>query len=204
MNKWIFRTLLCAIVVIATPIHAAERRGAMLSDPNVTIDFVLNAGYTAGGDDLIETEFTDGDDETIKAGDGMLFGAGLLIKISESAVMQFTANYHLDSISVKNGDASFERYPIEMLLFFNNDKHRVGGGLTAHLSPTAEIDIDGMAKDTFNFNTSFGLILEYDYQLLPSFWLGLRYLHIDYKTESAVSETSVSGNHLGLMAHYAF
>lgn len=181
-------------------IAAAQERDYILKDSHV--DFVFTAGYTNGGDDLIKLKYEDGEKEDIQAGGEALLGAGVVISWANSAELQLMAGYHFDSASAENGDASFERFPIEALLFRRAGRHRFGGGLTVHLSPSAEIDIDGSEKETVNFDAAPGFILEYDYSALENLSLGLRYTYIEYKSEGPFNTTRVDGNHFGLMVHF--
>lgn len=180
----------------------AEESGHPSKDPGV--GFIISAGYTDGGDELISVQFEDGENDKIKAGGKLLIAAGIAFSPSPSTEIQLTIGYHFDNLSASNGDASFERFPIDALLFRRIDRHRIGGGLTIHLSPKAEIDIDGMEREVINFDASPGLVLEYDYQVANQVWAGLRYTHIDYKKDAAFGNIKVNGNHVGLMAQFRF
>lgn len=199
-NIVLFITML--VLISVSTFAAAKERGHLLKDSKV--DFILFAGYTNGGDDLINVEYDDGDRDEVQAGGEALLGGGVVVSWQNQLELQLTAGYHFDSASADNGDASFDRYPLEALVFRRLGQHRIGGGLTLHLSPTAELDIDGFEKETVNFDAAPGLVLEYGYGVLDNVWLGARYTYIEYKSEGYFATSRVDGNHLGLMAYFRF
>lgn len=201
MKKPTLFYLTLALILGVSPAFAGGR--SALVNEDVRTDFIVAAAYTRGGDDLINVQYADGGKEQITAGGEILLGVGVVFINAGKIELQLSANYHFDDVSAKNGDASFERYPIEALIFRRADRYRIGGGLTLHWSPVAEINIDGM-RETVNFDNSFGVVVEYDYKLLDRVWLGLRYTHIDYTVDGPFSGINVDGSHVGLMLNFRF
>lgn len=200
-NVFLSLFLVSVGVLFASGLHAQET----LAEENFSVHPVLSAGFTAGGDTLVQVEFDDGDTDKIKAGGAFFFGLGAeFVSADNKTAIQLTANYHFDSIEAENGEASFERYPIEVILFGQGERNRFGVGLTYHLSPTAQIKRDGQGRDSLKFDNALGLVLEYNYLVGSSVWLGLRYTLIDYKKEYWFDSVSVDGRHVGLMAHIRF
>ncbi|MBQ0758642.1 MAG: outer membrane beta-barrel protein [Gammaproteobacteria bacterium] len=200
MSRSFFNTaLMCCAFFVSFGAQAQES----LMDEDFTVHAVVTGGFTSGGDTLVEVEFDDGDDDELKAGGAYFFGFGAEFESADRKMaVQLSANYHFDSIDAENGEASFERYPIEVIIFGQGERNRFGVGLTAHLSPTAELKMDGFGRDAINFDTAFGLVLEYNYLIGSSLWVGARYTMIDYKKQNAFNKVSVDGNHIGLMVHF--
>lgn len=165
---------------------------------------VVNGAFTEGGDDLVKVQFRNADSEKIKAGGLLMLGGGMVYTPAGGAVsLRLTINYHFDTITAKNGDASFERFPLEALLFFNAAPHRLGVGLSHHLSPEAEFDFDDQSRETVKFDDATGVVVEYGYQVTPQIWLGLRYTTISYDAQDLARE-EVDGDHVGLTASFTF
>lgn len=193
--------LMCLVALWSLGAQAQEPKaeGGFSARPLVT------AGYTSGGDTLVEVEFENGDKDKLKAGGAFLLGFGIeFVSADGELAVQLTANYHFDSINAENGEATFERYPIELVFFDQGEKHRYGAGFTVHLSPTAQVKADGGRRDSLNFDPAVGFLFEYNYLVGKGLWLGLRYTLIDYDTPGSFNSVTVDGNHFGLMAHFRF
>ena len=89
--------------------------------------------------------------------------------------------YHTDAVGDYNDDITFDRYPLELIPFYNFSNHRIGAGLSYHLSP--ELDLKEIGGPKVEFDDALGWLVEYDYSF--SGWendgvvLGVRYLWID-------------------------
>ncbi|MBQ0797065.1 outer membrane beta-barrel protein [Zhongshania sp.] len=195
--------LTSAVVFLLTSLTAFAKTNS--SHPEKPfIRGIVTSAITHGGDDIAKVQFKNADSEKIKAGDLLMIGGGILISPPQSLFsVQLTVNYYFDSIIAKNGDASFDRYPVELLVFVNPGRHRVGAGITEHFSPRAELDFDGQEKSSAKFDDATGLILQYDYKLTDDLFLGLRYTAITY-TASDNQGADVDGDNVGLTALYQF
>jgi hypothetical protein len=160
------------------------------------VRFILNAAVSDGGDDLLKVSFRNADSEKIKAGGLLLFGGGVLFTPSAGPLsVQLTANYFFDSITAKNGDASFDRLPIELLAFGNFDRHRIGAGATLHLSPELEMDFDETGKLTQKFDDALGFVVQYEYKFSDQVFAGVRFTSIDYTADDV---EDINGDNIGL------
>lgn len=199
----IWRSSLLSVVLVS-PLAWAESPLQSAPSNEWVVRGVFSAAVTDGGDDLAKVQFKNADSEKIKAGGLLMVGAGVLVAPSDSPFSyQVTLNYHFDSITAKNGDASFDRMPIEAQVFYNSGKHRFGAGLTHHLSPEVEFDFDDAPRETVEFDDATGAVIEYNYAVSPSIWLGLRYTTIDY-SPSDVDGEDVDGDHVGVTLHIPF
>jgi hypothetical protein len=175
--------------------------------------WVMNAGLTYGGDTIGKVSFTNGSSSNIKAGALMQFGIGGLYQFEDKPLaLMLSANYHFDSVTAKNGTASFDRFPIELLAYYTGkEKFRFGGGVRIINGTELSSNIGG--NDKFTFDTTKGLVAEIGYQLDPRGWLNFRFVSEKYqaKTEvlngvtySRAGSTPVSGSHMGVNFTYEF
>ena len=183
------------------------------SNPQHGISWLINGGLTAGGDKIALVQIASGnsslDTVNIKAGELFFLSGGMIVDLpSSNFSVQTTIGWHTDSISASNGSVGFDRYPLEIIPFYQlGESHRLGAGVTYHLSP--ELDLADANGGTYEFENSLGFLLEYDYKFNNSAMLGLRYTFIDYEIDSidgtnAVSTTDINGNHAGLVFGFEF
>lgn len=164
-----------------------------------------------GGDDLFKVEFSDGESETVEAGGLIDLKAGLSYRFNQAPVsLQTTLEFHFDKVTAKNGDASFSRFPIELLAFYHINQHRIGFGPTLHTGIELDIDFDasvlslGTAKGKIDFDDATGFIVEYGYRFKDTpATLAVRAVQIDYKVSSG-NGNNIDGSHLGLYGYLNF
>jgi len=67
---------------------------------------------------------------------GFDFGGGVaLLNADKSITTEITLSWKEGIINASNGDITFMRYPVDVLVFYNMEKVRFGGGATYHLNP---------------------------------------------------------------------
>jgi len=198
------------LLAVATPVSAsADDAGS-----GWRMQWLVGFGLTYGGDKLAEVELEDdGDrhDEDLRGGDLITLAAGIVLYLPLPAwSIQTTIGYHFDEISADNGDIRFDRYPLEFIPFYNVGKHRLGAGLSYHLSPTLDLkELDGPKVE---FDDALGWLVEYDYSFSGwengGFVVGMRYLWIDYRVDKVDgtpgSGGDVDGNHVGVHVDFLF
>jgi hypothetical protein len=162
-----------------------------------TTHLVLTLGVGTGGDKLAEVEYDHGDDGEVRGGGLLLAGVGVNHQFDNNWEVQATLNYLYDGADADNGDVSFTRWPIDLLAFYRAGNHRFGGGLTYHMNPEFEIDVDYVADGTVDFDDALGFVLEYDYFFTENLSLGVRGTVIDYEASDVDEE--ISGNSIGLV-----
>lgn len=171
------------------------------------VKFGLQFGLGAGGDTLAEFAFDDGSNEEIKAGSGLILGMSLQAPLTSATEMpvdgKIAFNYMFDTVDAENGDASFRRYPLDMLILSRVEKISFGGGLTYHLNPKLSIDAPGF-NESYSFDSALGFKIEANYifpsKTAASYSLGLEYTSIDYDFEG----TSFDGSGFNLMLKSSF
>ncbi|NNL56832.1 MAG: hypothetical protein HKO71_03705 [Pseudomonadales bacterium] len=167
---------------------------------------VVSTGLTFGGEKLAEVEFENYDHdierEDIRAGELFMFSGGA-VYTQDTLQLQGTIGYHVDGIFGHNGDAGFTRWPLELLAFLNTPQWRLGGGITHHLNPKLDIDIDNSTDVRVNFKNATGVVLQADYRLSEQFNIGLRHTAIEYETDDA-NNVEIEGDHTGLILTFNF
>lgn len=193
MNKIIHSSILALVLLSLSSISRA-------------VDLVLEGGLHFGGDDVVTVPFTNGDSETIEAGEGISFGVGVVFNPANSLEVQLTYGLKFTGVFAENGDVTLERGVLNALVFYRANKWRIGGGLTQHLSP--ELDGDGAASNIHtNFDDATGTILEFDYYYWDKAYVGARFTFIDYEVETSTIQArgrKFSGDSIGVVAGWRF
>lgn len=197
--------LSCSHIALAQGDLRPEQRAYNHSGWN----FVGSLGITFGGDELIEVEvendYFGDEDEDVRAGESAAIALGAAYQFYNSPLqLQATIGYHNDSILADNGDTDFTRKPLELLAFYAVDRHRIGVGVTHHLDPEFDVDIDFLARDRVNFDDATGFVLQYDFRVASFLALGARLVSIEYQPENRFRGPAVDGDHFGLMMTFLF
>jgi hypothetical protein len=191
-----------AALVLALAI--ASLNPALAQDASPQMRVVLGAGLTFGGDRLVTAENQDNLDMDIRAGGTYAFNAGVDYRVNDALSLQATLGYHVDpsSFFFVMGDASFRRYPVEVLAYYNvSPKWRVGGGARYLGSPT--LKAEGLfGKQDVKFDSSVGAVLEAEYAMGRHAGIKLRYVH--ETIEGKVLTRKADASHLGIFASYYF
>jgi outer membrane protein W len=163
--------------------------------------FLAGLGVSAGGDDLATASFTNGSSQDIKAGGGVYFTAGVDYRLSSDFAIQATVNFHVDDTNAKNGSIKFQRFPLELLGYYNlNSQWRIGGGVRYTTSP--KLSSSGAASGlNVQFDDTTSGVLEAEYFWTPNFGMKMRYVNETFK---ARGYRDVKANHAGISANYYF
>lgn len=163
---------------------------------------IASIGLTFGGDTFTKVKFDNGDNDNIKAGELAIFSAGAIYE-RDNWQVQGTIGYYSDRASGDNGDVCFTRIPLEVLGFWKKDNFRLGAGITHHLNPEFEVDIDGgNANGTIEFDDATGFVIQGDYFFANQFGLGLRLTSVEY--EADFLEKKIDGDSVGFLVSYTF
>ena len=205
---------LTAVAVFLLGMASAVAVVANEQENGARMDWFVGFGLTHGGDELAEVEVDyDGDnhDEDLRAGELITLAAGIVVYFPlPEWSLQTSIGYHTDTVGDYDDDITFERYPLELIPFYNFSKHRIGAGLSYHLSP--ELDLKELGGPKVKFDDALGWLVEYDYSFSGwengGFVLGVRYLWIDYEVDKvnsfSTSGVEVDGNHVGIHINYMF
>lgn len=206
--------ILIKVAALAVCLPSIVVEASEASSEGKTVNWVMGFGLTYGGEKLAETKVEyDGNtiDEDLRGGDLITFAAGLVTYLPRREwSFQTTIGYHLDEVSADNGDIRFERYPLEFIPFYNSGNHRVGAGLSYHLSP--KLNLKDIGGPKVAFDNALGWLVEYDYSFVgwskSGLLVGVRYLWIDYEIDkingTPASGENINGNHVGVHADFIF
>ncbi|MGB5438327.1 MAG: hypothetical protein WBN57_03795 [Gammaproteobacteria bacterium] len=204
------------LIVVAIFLYGMTTAVAASSAPknDSRLKWFAGFGLTHGGDELAEVKLyydDDSHDEDLRGGELITIAAGIVFYLPQpSWSLQTSIGYHTDAVGDYNDDITFDRYPLELIPFYNFSNHRIGAGLSYHLSP--ELDLKEIGGPKVEFDDALGWLVEYDYSF--SGWendgvvLGVRYLWIDYEVDKVnkvgTPGIDVDGNHVGIHVNYMF
>lgn len=133
-------------------------------------------------------------EDEAEAGGFYKFSAGLEIPISDKFTVSTSYGYLADEIygdltdgSGGKGSFGYSRQTIEVIPFFNYQRHRIGLGAALHFGVEAthkEYGVGFDLKTSYDFDDTFGAVLQYDYLVSENTSLGMRYTHISYDFDS--------------------
>ncbi|MGE0115798.1 MAG: hypothetical protein AB7T07_13055 [Steroidobacteraceae bacterium] len=176
------------------------------------VRFVVTTGITTGGDTIEKIEYNHGGSATIKGGGLVQIGGGVQYHRPYSAFSALaTLNYHIDSATARNGDAYFDRVPLELLGFYHlNEWWRIGGGLRYTMNPTFTEKFDYEDRITIDYKNATSLVLQVGFGT-ERFWGALRYVNESFDAErltvgrfSAPYHHTDDGSHVGLFGYFLF
>lgn len=149
---------------------------------------VLTGEIAFGGDDMAVV--TNGND--LQAGQLLNLGIGYDFDLNSAKTLRLRTgvNYKFDSVDASNGEADFDRWPLDLLLISRQGNFSLGAGITYHLSPSFEATINGVTSNV-DFDDALGFLLQAGYMIGERTEIGARVTLIEYETDRPV--VSVSG-----------
>jgi hypothetical protein len=163
--------------------------------------FLLGMGLSGGGDELASARYTNGDTANIHAGGLVYFTAGVDYHFAPAFALQATVNYHVDRANAKNGDIKFERFPVELIGYYQpNPAWRVGGGVRYTSSPKLSGSGFGSGLEV-SFDNTTSAVVEAEYFTSPKLGIKLRYVNETFKSRGY---QDIDGSHVGLSANFYF
>lgn len=139
-----------------------------------------------------------------EAGGFYKFSAGVEIPISQKFMVSASYGYLGDEIygdltdgSGGNGSFGYSRQTLEVVPFFNYERHRIGIGAVLHFGVEATHKEYGSGfdlKTSYDFDDTFGAVLQYDYLVSENTSLGVRYTEMSYDFDSLTTSYTIGGN----------
>lgn len=162
----------------------------------VKAKFLLEGGVEYGGDEILKVFFTNGGDQTMRAGQGGYIAAGGQFEFSgiKNFMLRTSIGIKYNTTAADNANIRFTRIPITLtphLLLKNN--FRVGLGITTHQS--INFKGDGFVQD-ITFTSSLAPRFEFGYK-----WIAITYTPIKYKAETG---KELSASSFGISLSHAF
>jgi outer membrane protein W len=179
------------------------------NEPN-PLHFMVGVGLTVGGENVATAQYTDGSSNNISAGTGAQLMTGLDYRLNQSVSFEATVGYRVRVALGSNGNASFNRFPIDLLAYYNVDPNwRLGGGVEYINHPTLSASgaIAGLNED---FKNTTGLVLEAEYFPMPNLGVKFRAVKETYKpvnpynTYTGKQQNNVDGSNFEVLSDYYF
>lgn len=178
--------------------------------------FFINFGVQNGGDEM--WALTDADSgeqvDSSRAGGYVRLTLGGEIAIGDTPFsIQIGAGLLRDGLTSNvdvndpgAGKSVFKRKVLELIPFWNFDRHRVGIGAAAHLEPTFYANPEGPGSFKEEFDDAVGAVVQYDIRYDQNISVGARYTYINYESDeqTLLAKDEYSGRSIGLHVTYAF
>ncbi len=142
----------------------------------------MEGGIEYGGDEILEVFFTNGEDQTMRAGQGGLIAVGGQLEFANVKQLMLRASIGIkyNTTAAENANIRLTRFPVTLTPFWKiNDDFRLGVGLTSHINPT--LKGDDFLPDV-DYSSTLGPRFEFGYK-----WIALTYTAISYKDEVGAS-----------------
>lgn len=178
--------LFAAVFCFTTVVSFAQDK-----NPKITpVKFLLRGGLELGGDNIADVYFTNGEKQSVKAGQGgtLAIGGQLQFPGLEKLLLQATVGYKYLTTQADNVHIRLTRVPINLTAHWMvANKFRIGGGLAMHSN--IKFRTDGLGQD-MDFDGASGPTFEVAYS-----GIGLSYTAMTYKDKA---KNVYSANAIGL------
>ncbi len=162
----------------------------------VKAKFLLEGGVEYGGDEIIKVFFTNGGDQTMRAGQGGYIAAGGQFEFSsiKNFIVRTTIGIKYNTTAADNANIRLTRIPITLMPQLQlKHNFRIGLGITTHQS--INFKGDGFVQD-IKFTSSLAPRFELGYK-----WIAITYTPIKYKAETG---KELSASSFGISLSHAF
>jgi hypothetical protein len=152
---------------------------------------LIGGALEFGGDDIAEIYFTNGDTQSVRAGQGgsLAIGGQLEFPKAEKLLLRATVGIKYVTTQADNAHIRLTRIPLIVTAnWMITDKLRCGAGLASHQN--IKFNADGI-MDNISFGSANGPIFEIAYH-----GIGLSYTAMTYKDSDNVS---YSANSIGII-----
>lgn len=164
---------------------------AQQTERPLTAKLLIEAGIEYGGDEILQVFFTNGEDQTMRAGQGgyIAIGGELQISSIDQLMLRASIGVKYNTTAADNANIRLTRFPAHLTPFWKiNDDFRLGIGVTTHLSP--RLKGDGFIPDVA-YTSAVGPRFEFGYK-----WIALTYTAISYEdgTGESFSASSIGAS----------
>ena len=164
----------------------AQEKGNKVSP----VRFLIKGSFEFGGDEVAEVYFTNGETQSVKAGQGgtLAIGGAFQVPGIEKLLFHATVGYKYVTTQADNVHIRLTRVPIQVMAnWMATQKLRVGAGLATHQA--IRFKADGIGQD-ITFGGATGPTFEVAYR-----GIGLTYTAMTYKDQD---KHTYSANAIGL------
>ncbi len=166
---------------------------AQESEKPVVANFLVEGGIEFGGDVVLTVTFTNGEDQTMRAGQGgyLAVGGNFEFPNVKHLMVRSTVGFKYVTTAADDANIRLTRLPITLVPYLKiKEDFRVGVGVSTH--QLIRFNGDGFVEDV-QFSGSLGPRVEVGYK-----GIALTYTSLRYKT----STESLSASSVGLSATY--
>jgi hypothetical protein len=165
------------------------------SNNNKTFYPLIEGSLHYGGDELATITFTNGDDQSMRAGQGGALAVGFEFRNKKDQHLRIrsTIGIKYNTTAADNANIRFTRFPLTVMSMYQLDSgFRVGGGVSYHLA--AQFKGDDVLPD-FTLNSGLGRRIEIGYK-----WVALVADFMNYTLDGSFE--NIDGFSIGISGSY--
>jgi hypothetical protein len=197
--KKLIRALMAPCLALSA-MQGAQAQAQTDAPDTQPVRLLFGIGVSGGGDKLVSGQYDDGSTVDIRAGGLVYLTAGIDYRLLPEFSLQGTINYHVDDASAWNGDLRFERFPIELIGYYQpHPAFRIGGGVRYTASPKLSSNGNAPEANASYANTT-SAVAEAEYFVEPTCGIKLRYVHETFKARGR----EIDGSHVGMSLNFYF
>lgn len=182
-----------ATLVFCTSAQAAHQSLSHNAAQDRT-EIVVEGAAEFGGDDLAHVVLINGENQTIRAGDGLSVHAGFKHRFNAGqSILKGTIGYKFQTTSATDSDVGTSSFPLNLSLTQKlDDGWHVSGGLSYQMN--TQVEGDGFFQDV-QFDDSLGYSLGVGYRFFT-----LSYTNLDL----GINGSEIDASNIGLRFNTAF
>ncbi|WP_210486790.1 hypothetical protein [Rufibacter aurantiacus] len=178
------------LLLFASLQYSFAQEGEQLKLPYQPVRLLLGGAFEFGGDKVAQVYFTNGDDQSVHAGQGISVAVGGEFQVPkvERLLLRTTVGFKYVTTQADNAHIRLTRFPIHVTAnWMATNKIRLGAGLATHQG--INFKADGIGED-IEFKGATGPTFEVAYGPV-----GITYTAMTYKNNS---NQSYSANAVGI------
>lgn len=204
MKKWTSKLGVIALVMAFASLGAqAQTASTPANNGSLSVKAVIGFGASFGGDSIASAQYTNGNNVNIRAGEVVTFKGGAEFALSPSWTLQTTIGWHFAKANANNGNVTFQRYPLEGIVFYQAAPNfRMGLGLRKSLN--ASLSASGLGTQyatSQDYSSKLAGVAEGEFLMGPHFGITLRAVSENFKRTDG---STVNGSHGGIGFNYYF
>jgi len=185
------KSIICLLLSLGLGASSAFAQG----DDSRLIRALIDFTAEFGGDPVATVYFTNGEDQSVKAGQGLSLGLGgeLTIPAVKKLKVRGWVSYKYQTTMADNADITLTSVPINLTAnWMMTNGIRFGAGLALHNA--VKFGAGGLGDD-IKFNNASGPLFEVGWK-----WIGLRYTLMEYVDGADIYDA----NAIGVSLSFAF
>jgi hypothetical protein len=164
-------TLLLLLIACMNPVMAQTEK-----KKTPPLKLLISAGLDVGGDKVAEVYFTNGEKQSVRAGQGIAAGVGAQFQIpgAEQFLLRSTVGFKYVTTAADNAHIRLTRIPIIFSAnYMATKKLRLGAGLAMHKN--IQFKSDGLGGD-YKFKAANGPVFEIAYAGVALSFTAMKYV----------------------------